>query len=204
MSPLYHLDQEIFRSIHVGLHRAWLDPFMVSITDSGRGEVKFAILGLLCLFVRYRKYAFMVLVAGATSGLLAQLVKHLVYRQRPSNFAFAHPITSYIEALMNQHAPMAGNSFPSGHATSSFAIAVAVAWIVRKTEHAWIGWVVVLWAALVGFSRVYVGVHFLSDVLGGAAIGALVGTLVFLLWKKKNWIPEIQTVSNLPIDRNRS
>ncbi len=189
MNPLYQFDQEAFRAIHVGLHRDWLDPVMVVITDSGRGEVKFTLLVVLCLLARYRPYALMALVSGVVSGLAGQVIKALVERDRPSQLSWAQPLQSYIEALTGQNAPMAANSFPSGHAVSSFGIAVALAWAFRKTEHAWIGWVVMVWAVLVGFSRVYVGVHFVTDVVGGAAIGSLVGTLFFVMWRRRAWLP---------------
>ncbi len=190
MNPLYRFDTEAFRAIHVGLHRDWLDPIMVVITDSGRGEVKFTLLFVLCFVSRTRPYALMALAAGVSSGLFGQLIKSLVERDRPSNFSWAEPITSYIEAMTGQHAPAAANSFPSGHAVSSFAIAVALAWAMRKTEHAWIGWVVMVWATLVAFSRVYVGVHFVSDVIGGAALGTMFGTVCYVLWKRRGWLGE--------------
>jgi undecaprenyl-diphosphatase len=195
MNPIYRLDQEVFRAIHVGMHREWLDPVMLVITDTGRGEVKFTLLFILCFLARYRPYASMALVSGIAAGVVGQLIKEFVVRDRPSQFDWANPIPSYIEVWSGQNAPMASNSFPSGHAVSSFAIAVALAWAFRKTEHAWIGWVVILWAALVGLSRVYVGVHFLSDALGGAAIGGAVGTLFYLWWKKKGWV-ERETASD--------
>lgn len=195
MNPLYQLDQEAFRAIHVGMHRDWLDPVMVVITDSGRGEVKFTLLVVLCLLARYRPYASMALVSGVFAGLFGQIIKTLIERDRPSNFAWAHPMQSYIETLTGQHAPMASNSFPSGHAVSSFAIAVALAWAFRRGEHAWIGWIVMVWAALVGVSRVYVGVHFLSDVLGGAALGTAFGTIAYLLWRRQGWLPAHEAVT---------
>jgi undecaprenyl-diphosphatase len=133
----------------------------------------------------------MALAAGIGAGLFGQLIKEFVQRDRPSNFSWAEPITSYIEALSGQGAPMAANSFPSGHAVSSFAIAVAIAWFVRKTEHAWLGWALVLWAALVALSRVYVGVHFPSDAIGGAAIGTVFGTFAYLVWKRNDWLPRM-------------
>lgn len=188
MSPLYQLDESIFRSIHVDMHRTWLDYVMRFITDTGRGEVKFVILAGLCFVYRYRRYMLMVLAAGITSGLFAQVIKALVVRERPGNLEFANPIPSFIEALSGQAAPIASNSFPSGHATSCFGIAVAVAWSCRESGHRWVGWAAVGWAALVSFSRVYLGVHYLSDVIAGAVLGALFGTLFFRAWRKQGWI----------------
>jgi undecaprenyl-diphosphatase len=188
MNPLYQFDLDAFRAIHVTMHRDWLDPVMSVITDSGRGEIKFTILLVLCFLVRYRPYASLALVSGAVAGLFGQLVKTLVVRDRPGQLSWSHPLPSYLDSLFGQHAPIGHNSFPSGHAVSSFAIAVALAWCFRKTEHAWIGWVAIVWACLVGFSRVYMGVHFLSDVIGGAAVGAAFGTLFWLVWRRKGWV----------------
>lgn len=188
MNPLYQIDQNLFRLFHVDMHQDWLDPIMILITDSGRGEVKFLVLLVICFIVKYRRFALMALTAGIVSGLFSQLFKQLVGRDRPSNYEFASPLTTYIEALSGQNPPYGATSFPSGHATSCFAIAVAIAWVVRKTDYAWLGWVLVGWATLVGFSRVYVGVHFVSDVIAGAALGSIVGTGFWMFWKKKGWL----------------
>ncbi|MCH7945777.1 MAG: phosphatase PAP2 family protein [Armatimonadetes bacterium] len=189
MSPLYQLDERVFRFIHVDMHQLWLDPVMRAITDTGRGEVKFTVLVALWFVYRYRRYMLMVLAAGVTSGIFAQVLKLLVTRERPGNLEFAHPLPSYIEALSGQAAPIASNSFPSGHATSCFGIAVAVAWACRGGDRAWVGWAVIGWATVVSFSRVYLGVHYLSDVVAGAALGAVFGTLAWMVWRKNGWVP---------------
>ena len=188
MSPFYQLDESVFRFIHVDMHQPWLDYVMRAISDTGRGEVKFTVLVALCFVYRYRRYMLMVLAAGVTSGLFAQVIKQLAARERPGNLEFAQPVASYIEALMGQAAPMASNSFPSGHATSCFGIAVAVAWVCRGTGRGWIGWAAIGWATLVAFSRVYLGVHFLSDVIAGATLGAVFGALFFKAWRQQGWI----------------
>lgn len=189
MNPLYELDQNVFRALHVDISRDWLDPIMVAFSDSGRGEIYITVLLAFCFVFRYRVHALLALSAGVVSGLFAQLVKQLVERDRPSNFDFSQPILTFFETLYGQTtSPMGDNSFPSGHATSCFAIAVAIAWASRRTEHSWVGWAVMGWATLVGLSRVYVGVHFVSDVIAGAALGAVFGTLFYLLWRHKGWI----------------
>ncbi len=67
-------------------------------------------------------------------------------------------------------------SFPSGHAATSFAAAVVLAFALPALAPAFF-----VLAALVGFSRLYVGVHFPLDVLAGAALGAAVATALLLL-----------------------
>jgi undecaprenyl-diphosphatase len=71
-----------------------------------------------------------------------------------------------------------GRSFPSGHVTNNFALAVVFAWFFRR-----FGWLYFIVAALVAWSRVYVGDHYPSDVLAAAAIGAVVGILMMILFE---------------------
>ena len=66
---------------------------------------------------------------------------------------------------------------------------MAVAWACRGGDRAWVGWAVIGWATVVSFSRVYLGVHYLSDVVAGAALGAVFGTLAWMVWRKNGWVP---------------
>jgi len=69
------------------------------------------------------------------------------------------------------------HSFPSGHAARSAALAVMAVAIGPP----WFGWTLCLWAPWVGLSRVALGVHYLSDVLAGWAVGAVMGLIALLL-----------------------
>ncbi len=84
----------------------------------------------------------------------------------------------------------ADNSFPSDHTAFAFAVAGAVVWRRR-----FVGGVALVFAALVGFARVYVGVHWPSDVLAGAAIGlgagAVVALAVPLLREPQRWASRV-------------
>jgi membrane-associated phospholipid phosphatase len=115
----------------------------------------------LVLARRWRLAVF-VAVTAAGSPLLSQLCKHVVGRVRP---ALAHPV-----------ATAGGRSFPSGHAltaTVAFGILVLVFGpLVGRTARIWLCLVAAAGIALIGFSRLALGVHFLSDVVGAVLIGA--------------------------------
>ncbi|MFD9698754.1 phosphatase PAP2 family protein [Lentzea sp. NPDC059081] len=103
------------------------------------------------------------LVGAAGIGLVITLAKALVGRDRPPP-----PVAAITES---------GYSFPSGHATGTSAIVLLCAWLVtRHLVTSWAGRVAVYATALgfiglIGFSRVYLGVHYVSDVLAGWLLG---------------------------------
>jgi undecaprenyl-diphosphatase len=104
-------------------------------------------------------------LAGAGVGLLVnQLITHLWERPRP--YASSADI---IAVIPPSHDP----SFPSDHATAAFGIAVGV-FLVRRDA----GRVLLAWAALIGLSRVLAGMHYPSDVLAGALVGAVSAVVV--------------------------
>ncbi|HEV2374425.1 MAG TPA: phosphatase PAP2 family protein [Streptosporangiaceae bacterium] len=115
---------------------------------------------LLALRRRWRLAVYLT-VTGAGALVLDPVVKVLVGRLRP---VVAHPVA---------HAP--GNSFPSGHSLGSLAcygaLYLVFAPAARGRWRTWFGIVVAVLVALVGTSRILLGVHFISDVLGGWAIG---------------------------------
>jgi undecaprenyl-diphosphatase len=107
-----------------------------------------------------------VLAAVFASQLLSNLMKHAVDRARPSvTYADVQPLVPLPDS----------SSMPSGHAWIA-AAAATVLWVVIPRRRAWI----VGLAALIGLSRVYLGVHYPSDVLVGAAGGVATGLLVLL------------------------
>ena len=75
--------------------------------------------------------------------------------------------------------------FVSSHATNSFSLAV-FSILLLKNKFKWITGSMLFWAALVSYSRIYVGVHFPADILGGAILGSGVGIFVFLVLKIAN------------------
>ena len=120
-----------------------------------------------------RRGAVLALLASGGALLVNQVLIRIWDRPRPFT---AHPHAVHVLV-----SPSTDSSFPSDHAAAAMAIAVAVFLLHRR-----IGFVVLALAVLVCFARVYVGAHYPGDVLGGAAIGAIV-TLV--LWRPLAFIP---------------
>lgn len=75
--------------------------------------------------------------------------------------------------------------FVSSHASNSFALALFIGLLLRKHYKYFLP-LMVFWAALVSYSRIYVGVHYPADILGGAILGSLIGIFVYWLMKKLN------------------
>jgi undecaprenyl-diphosphatase len=115
--------------------------------------------------------AFVVVGAFAAGDAASGAIKQAVERPRP-------PVDDpqRLDAVV---AVPASPSFPSGHATTSFAAAAAVAVLVPRWR-----WPAFALAALVGFSRIYLGVHYTIDVVAGACLGTLIGTAVALVARR--------------------
>lgn len=133
----------------------------------------FLLLVVLCIFARHERFAPVrraAVAAGLSAGLgllVGKIITEFYDRARPF---VAHPGAVHLFA---HHAPDA--SFPSDHATASMAIAVA--FLLRKRFG--LGVLTLVFAAILDFGRVAVGFHYPTDVLGGAAIGALAA---LVLW----------------------
>jgi undecaprenyl-diphosphatase len=121
------------------------------------------------LALAWRRPGVLVLTAAAvvTSDLLARALKGVVGVERPSS-RYVHP-----KPLVS---PPHDHSFPSGHAATSFAAATILTAAVPRLAPVWF-----LLALAIAYSRIYVGVHYPLDVIGGAALGALVATALLLL-----------------------
>ncbi|MBM3318975.1 MAG: phosphatase PAP2 family protein, partial [Candidatus Eisenbacteria bacterium] len=160
MEALVRLDGEIIVWVQSALRGPWLDAFFTTLTN---GRLFVGPLLALALLILWRGGAAgrwwvlaMAVAILLTDQLSSAVVKPLVGRTRPC-FAVAE-----VEALVRQ---ARSASFPSSHAANSFGVATLL----------WLGfprwrWAALALASLVSFSRIYVGVHYPSDVLAGAAL----------------------------------
>ncbi len=161
---LYGIDRTVFLAINRTLQNAAFDHLMPILSDKWLG-VALAVVVVSWTWFRYGRRAWPVIavaiVAVALSDLGAAAVKHAVQRVRPCHVvAEVHLLAGCTRSF----------AMPSNHASNMFAIAGVVGTL-------WPGWrwVVLPLAVGVAYSRVYLGVHYPSDVLVGAVWGAAVG-----------------------------
>jgi undecaprenyl-diphosphatase len=175
---LHRFDLEAFRAIHVGWHSPILDVFGFLLSWSGLGILQFLAALPFLRWESTKRFVVPVLVVIVVSGVpVAQGLKNLVPRDRPSNLAISNP---------QEH--IFYSSFPSGHTTTSFAIAALLLLMTWKTPSVRWGWIALAWAACVGLSRIYRGVHWPTDVLAGACAGIFSAGLVYLLLTKYGYL----------------
>lgn len=160
------------------LHNPITDPIMFVITKLGDKGIIWILLGLLMLFVlpkKYRKVGLTVAVALIFSVIMCNgVMKNVSHRVRPFNFD-----SSLFETqIFNVFASIDDWSFPSGHTSASFAAAIAII-LWRKRE----GICALCLAVLIAFSRLYLTVHYPTDVLVSLVLGSLYGLFAYLLVK---------------------
>lgn len=162
-------------TLHLALnsyHASWLDTVMLLFSHEGIIDVV-AIVLCLC-FGRLGWTCFMG-GAIAINGLLGQAIKHLVGTYRPEQWFIVH--YPEVQLPLVQGFKLAHfNSFPSGHTVTFFTIAFAVSMMLpAKYKKAGVPFFFLL-ATIGGYSRIYLSMHFTTDVLGGIVL-AVVGTI---------------------------
>ena len=148
------------------LHNPILDSIMLFITSLGDDGILWIAIGVICLFFKkHRKMGLQLLISMLCTFILGNLIlKNIFARPRPCDID-----TAVALLLSRPH----GHSFPSGHSINSMVAAVALFLNNKK-----IGIPAVIIATLIGFSRMYLFVHFPTDVLGGFVIAILVAVAV--------------------------
>ena len=182
---LLELDGGILLWMQAFLRQSWLSPVVKGYTHLGDHGILWITLCLvLFLIPKTRRIGLAGAFALCCSLLCTNLIlKPLVARPRP------WLMVEGLVNLVNEHDP---KSFPSGHTSSAFAAATAFFRTLPGDRKKW-KWLVMALAVLMGLSRLYVGVHYPSDVLAGALVGAFcgwAGCKLLTFWEKQKGRPK--------------
>ena len=154
-----------------GHHYAYADRFFCYATDFGNGLAVPIIAVILLLYSRRK--AFLLVSSFLVAALLCQIIKRIVHAPRPSIY-FKDQLTHiyFIKGIRM----LSWNSFPSGHTVQAFTLAVVLSYVTPKKR--W-GFIYLLLALFIGYSRMYLSQHFFEDVVAGSIIGSI-STLIWL------------------------
>ena len=165
---------ELFYAIN-GISSPFLDWLMPIISDFGNLIVWFFICAILFLFggEKGKKVAILAILALILSSIAVGVLKYVVAEPRPF-------VTLENVKLLTDDALGYYTSFPSGHTSGSFAFAVVVGlkYKIKTLRNLRLIYPLLIFAMLVGFSRIYIGVHYPLDVLVGAIIGIICAIIV--------------------------
>ena len=171
MEFLYSFDLAIFYLFNHTISTGFLDKFFSIITDVNKWYIAYLILIGIAFFkggLRGKIAVItLIILIVVTDQTGYRLLKELFERVRPCN------------ALSDVITPVGcagGFSFPSNHALNNFAAAVFLLRLFRQYK-----WIFLITATLISISRIYLGVHYPSDVLGGAIIGTAFGYLFSII-----------------------
>jgi len=175
LDGLNHIDQQAFLWLN-GQHSPFWDTIMFHVSSKPEW-IPFYVIILGFIIWKYRWKSLWLILAGVIlitlSDQVANLLKAAVRRPRPCK----DPEIGHLVHLVNDYCSGL-YGFVSGHAANSFAFATFVSLLFRRT---WVTAGMVFWAALLSYSRIYLGVHYPGDVIGGAILGAALSLGIFLL-----------------------
>ncbi len=154
------MDAEVLHWLNQSIAHPALDPIMIGLSLS---LLLLPAFGLALLFTRHRRAGVGVLIGLALSWSATMIAQCVVLRPRPAGALLAWPAPDF-------------PSYPSGHAAMSFCVALVVTLVFRRAR---IAGPAFAGAALISLSRVYLGHHYPSDVLGGAVVGLGIGAACY-------------------------
>jgi undecaprenyl-diphosphatase len=177
---LIHLDRELFMALN-GFHAAWLDPVFYTLTNT------LAWLPLYLVFVywiwkKYKGDSWIFIIGLALTILIADrfttgLMKPFFLRLRPTHDPLlqdsVHTVNNYVGGEYG---------FASSHAANTFGAATFI-FVMLKDSRKYM-WTIFLWCSFVGYTRIYLGVHFPGDIIVGAMIGVLSALMNYWLCTK--------------------
>ena len=176
---IQQIDLSILLFIQEHLRVTWMNGFWEFITSFGDGGIFWIILSLALMIPKKTRKAGIVAGCSLLLGFLITNVtlKPLVDRVRPYN---------YSDAIIPLGRIPKESSFPSGHTCASFACALIYVHMLPKKY----GIPLVVLAPLIALSRLYLGVHFPTEVIGGFLVALFSSTLVYCCYQRMEWKKE--------------
>jgi undecaprenyl-diphosphatase len=173
-----HLDQQLFLFLN-----SMNSPFWDKVMYAVSGKIIWIPLYLAILIwigITYKKKFWVILLLVVLAVTLAdqgsvQLFKNIFHRLRPCH---EPSLEGMIHLVNGKCGGLYG--FVSSHASNSFNVALLSLMFIKKR---WYSVSILLWASVVGYSRIYLGVHYPGDVICGALLGALIGWGVYKLYE---------------------
>ncbi|MCL6638804.1 MAG: phosphatase PAP2 family protein [Firmicutes bacterium] len=187
LSHIKQQDTSWFYTINSGFHNPLFDALMPALSRAADGGILWIVFSLALLLFggRELKKASLLMLAALLGSFIIgdELLKNVVQRPRPF---MAIPGVDLLVV------PPHSYSFPSGHAAAAFAV-----WLVVARKIPPLSLPVVVLAAAIAFSRVYVGVHYPLDVLTGGVLGLLTALLVLRLERMVTGLPRERLNRNI-------
>ncbi len=173
LEQLAQIDTALFRFINSTIANPVTDFLMPIVTSDWNLHIAFGLIMLIILIKGSTRLRWLVLFAlltvAATDQINSAVLKTFFDRTRP-----CHTLSD-VHLLVNCGA---GKSMPSSHSANSFGQAMLFALMFPRKR-----WYLFSIAAIIAFSRVFVGVHYPFDVIVGALVGMLLGWLIYLLYQ---------------------
>lgn len=153
------IDTKVYSFIINNIMNDGLTPILKAITELG--GVAFTVLAGVLIFMFCKKNRWFITIDLVGVTLVNQVIKHIIIRPRPN-----------VLRLVEE----SGYSFPSGHSMVSMAFYGIIIYLVYKNvSNKYLKWILIILLSLlilsIGFSRIYVGVHYFTDVAGGFLLG---------------------------------
>lgn len=176
LSWLSGVDGDILVAVN-SHHTPFLDSFMWAVSDRWIWLPLYLMLALMVYskssitrcFICILMIAVMIFI---TDQLCASIIRPFVCRMRPSNPD--NPLSLVLHLVNGYHGGRYG--FPSCHAANTFALAVFLSLYFKNR---WLTIFIISWSLLVSYSRMYLGVHYPGDIIGGFAIGTITAVLCY-------------------------
>ena len=191
LQNILEIDKELFLFLN-SLHNSFWDTIMLMVTRK-ETWIPFFVIILFFIIKNYRSKALLVILFLAftilVSDQLSVLLKDNIQRFRPVHDPVIGPLVHNVLRKGSQY------GFVSSHAANGFAIFAFTASIFKNRNYLFL---LLFWAILFSYSRIYSGVHYPLDILGGAVLGWLIGVLFFklLMFVENRYLfsrlPEIQ------------